>query len=67
MRQYAQFVAEHPEFDEQPWESRYKGDYGHHVTVGDMLRQVARDEEQHKQHSEHFMRNAARFPRRAAS
>lgn len=63
MRQYAQFVAEHPEFDETPWESRYRGDYGFHVTVGDMLRQVAWDEEQHKDHSEDYIRRGARFSR----
>jgi hypothetical protein len=45
IREYAQFVAEHPEFDDEPWESRYRDDYGYHVTVADMLRQVARDEE----------------------
>ena len=63
MRQYAQFVAENPQFDETPWESRYKGDYGHHVTVGDMLRQIAVDEEQHKDHSEAYIRKGARFSR----
>ncbi len=41
MREYARFVEEHPEFDEMPWESKYRGDYGFHATVGDMLRQVA--------------------------
>ncbi len=64
MRQYAAFVDEHPEFDETPWESAYRGDYGWHVTVGDMLRQVAWDEEQHKAHSEEFIRRGARFSRR---
>ncbi len=64
LRQYASFVEEHPEFDETPWESNYRGDYGFHATVGDMLRQVARDEEQHKDHSEEFIRRGARFSRR---
>ncbi len=63
LRQYSQFVAEHPEFDETPWESRYRGDYGYHATVGDMLRQVAWDEEQHKLHSEEYIRRGARFSR----
>jgi ubiquinol oxidase len=64
MRQYARFVEEHPEFDEMAWESRYRGDYGFHTTVGDMLRQIAHDEEQHKLHSEAFIRRGARFSRR---
>ena len=64
LRQYAAFVDEHPEFDETPWESRYRSDYGGHVTVGDMLRQVAWDEEQHKNHSEDYIRRGARFSRR---
>jgi ubiquinol oxidase len=64
LRQYALFVEEHPEFDETPWESRYQGDYGFHATIGDMLRQVAWDEEQHKNHSEDYIRRGARFSRR---
>ena len=63
MRQYALFVEEHPEFDETIWESRYSDDYGRHVTVGDMLRQVALDEEQHKQHSDEFIERGSRFSR----
>lgn len=61
MRQYAMFVDEHPEFDDTTWESRYRGDYGRHVTIGDMLRQIARDEEQHKDHSDSYITNGARF------
>ena len=63
MRQYAQFVAENPQFDETAWESAYRSDYGFHVTVGDMLRQIAVDEEQHKDHSEDYIRTGARFSR----
>lgn len=61
IRQYARFVEEHPEFDETPWESSYRDDYGHHATVGDLLRQIAHDEEQHKIHSEGYLRRGARF------
>ena len=64
MRQYAIFVAEHPEFDETRWESAYKDDYGHHATVADLLRQIALDEEVHKQHSETYLKRGARFSRR---
>lgn len=64
MRQYALFVAEHPEFDDTPWESAYRADYGWHLTVGDMLRQVACDEEQHKEQSQDHIRLGARFSRR---
>ncbi len=60
---YAKFVQERPDFDETPWESKYKDDYGHHKTVGDMLRQVAWDEEQHKNHSETYIKAGARFSR----
>ncbi len=63
MRQYARFVDEHPEFDETPWESEYRDDYGHHATVGDLLRQIAWDEGQHKNHSEDYIRSGARFSR----
>lgn len=63
LRQYAAFVEEHPEFDETPWESRYRTDYGHHATIGDMLRQVAVDEERHKNHSDEFIRRGSRFSR----
>lgn len=63
MGQYALFVEEHPEFDEMTWESKYRDDYGHHITVGDMLRQVALDEEQHKQHSDEFIERGSRFSR----
>jgi hypothetical protein len=52
-----------PEFDDEPWESRYRDDYGYHVTVADMLRQVARDEELHKEHSDSYIRRGARFSR----
>lgn len=61
LRQYSLFVEEHPEFDETPWESAYRADYGWHRTVGDMLRQIAWDEKQHKDHSEAFIENGARF------
>jgi hypothetical protein len=63
MRQYAAFVAEHPEFDNTPWESAYKNDYGQHATIGDLLRQIAHDEEQHKHHSDDQIRRGARFSR----
>ncbi len=58
---YAKFVEENPAFDETQWESKYKDDYGHHETVGDLLRQVAWDEEQHKLHSESYIASGARF------
>jgi len=64
MRQYLRFVEEHPEFDDTEWESAYRRDYGFHATVGDMLRQIAVDEEQHKEHSVEFIRRGARFSRK---
>jgi len=67
MRQYALFVDEHPEFDETPWVSQYQCDYGYHATLGDMLRQIAVDEEQHKNHSDEYIRLGARFSRTKAA
>ncbi len=63
MRQYAAFVDENPQFDEMEWMSDYRGDYGFHATVGDMLRQIAVDEEQHKDHSDGYIERGARFSR----
>lgn len=65
MRQYARFVADHPELDDERWESAYADDYGHHETVGDLLRQIALDEEEHKAHSASALRTGPRFSRRA--
>lgn len=46
--EYMRYVADHPELDEEPWVSEFRDDYGHHSTVGDLLRQIALDERHHK-------------------
>jgi len=57
---YLDFVARHPELDEQPWESVFTEDYGSHATVGDLFRRIALDESEHRDESERQI-DAARF------
>lgn len=58
--EYMQFVVDHPELDDEPWESDFRGDYGDYETVGDLLRAIALDERHHKHDSlDHI--EAARF------
>ncbi|MCW0212093.1 MAG: hypothetical protein OJJ54_01945 [Pseudonocardia sp.] len=54
--EYAQFVAEHPEFETLPHRSAYARTYGAYDTVADLLRQIGHDERMHKQESEHYLR-----------
>lgn len=49
--EYMEFVAEHPELEEQPWESSFEADYGSHQSVADVLRQIGLDERRHKEES----------------
>ena len=49
--EYMSYVAEHPELDNEPWESEFRVDYGDFATVGDVLRQIALDERAHKEES----------------
>ena len=49
--EYMQFVADHPELDDEPWESAFAEDYGDLDTVGDVLRQIGLDERHHKEDS----------------
>ena len=46
--EYMQYVADHPEVDDQKWESEFKSDYGDFETVGDVLRRIGLDEREHK-------------------
>lgn len=50
--EYAEFVRDHPELEEQPWASVTCAGYGDHPTVAQLLRQVSHDERCHKRESE---------------
>lgn len=50
-REYMAFVAEHPEFEAQPFSNSLAADYGSYDSVADVLRQIGHDERVHKQES----------------
>ena len=50
-REYMQFVHEHPELDQEPFDSCFKHEYGNFNTMGDVLRQIGFDERMHKEDS----------------
>lgn len=50
-REYMQLVAEHPEWESEPFESAFCEDYGHFDSLADMFRQIGHDERFHKQES----------------
>lgn len=49
--EYMEFVREHPELEERPFESDFKADYGNHATLADALRSIGLDERHHKEES----------------
>lgn len=49
--EYMEFVREHPELEERPFESEFKADYGNLATLADVLRQIGLDERHHKDES----------------
>jgi ubiquinol oxidase len=49
--EYAQFVAEHPEWNDRPFESLAAPEYGTYVSLADVLRQIGDDEGVHKRMS----------------
>jgi ubiquinol oxidase len=51
MHEYMEFVKEHPEFETEPFESRFKTDYGDPATLADLFRRIGLDERRHKQES----------------
>jgi len=55
---YMSFVADNPWTDTTPWTSAFDEDYGHHATLGDLLRQIGHDERIHRQESEALIDNA---------
>jgi ubiquinol oxidase len=53
--EYAEFVAEHPEFETTRHESAFATEYGAFETMADLLRQIGHDERMHKQESERYL------------
>ena len=49
--EYMEFVREHPEFEQEPFESDFKEDYGNFQNAADLFRQIALDERLHKEES----------------
>jgi hypothetical protein len=58
--EYAYLVAEHPEWELTPFDSRFADDFGSYDSLADLFRQIGYDERLHKQESEFRMR-ASRF------
>jgi len=50
-REYMLFVQEHPELEQEPFESSFKKDYGDFPTMADVIRQIGCDERHHKEES----------------
>lgn len=49
--EYMEFVRDHPELEERPFESEFKADYGNLATLADVLRRIGLDERHHKDES----------------
>jgi ubiquinol oxidase len=50
-RSYLAHVDSHPELDHEPWVSEFGADYASLPTVGALLRRIAADEREHRDHS----------------
>ena len=46
--EYMNLVRENPGFENEPWESDFKRDYGDYATIADLLRRIGLDERAHK-------------------
>jgi ubiquinol oxidase len=49
--EYALFVEEHPELDDEPYEGQFAEEYGRFATLSDLFRQIGHDERVHKHES----------------
>ncbi len=49
--EYMALVAEHPEWEDEPFESSFAEDYGPFQSLADLFRQIGHDERVHKQES----------------
>ena len=50
--EYAQLVAQNPQFETTPHRSMFAADYGQFESLADLFRQIGHDERMHKQESE---------------
>lgn len=57
---YLDYVADHPELEDEPWVSEFADEYGHYDSVADLFRRIALDERDHRDESEERIA-AARF------
>lgn len=53
--EYALLVAEHPEWEGQPFASDFADDFGEYETLAELFRQIGYDERLHKQQSESML------------
>lgn len=49
--EYMEFVREHPELQQEPFQSDFEEDYGKFQSLADLFRQIALDERLHKEES----------------
>jgi ubiquinol oxidase len=55
--EYALLVAEHPEWEDTPYEGEFAEDFGDYDSLADLIRQIGYDERLHKLESEHNIAN----------
>lgn len=48
---YMNFVSDHPELENENWDTEFSDEYGQSDSVADLFRQIAHDERVHKQES----------------
>lgn len=53
--EYAQLVAERPEWETEPFDSYFESDFGTYDSLADMFRQICHDEVLHREESEIMM------------
>ena len=53
--EYAQLVAEHPEWETMPYDGEFTADFGTYDSLADLFRQIGYDERLHKEESELHM------------
>lgn len=58
--EYALLVAEHPEWEHEPYAGQFTEDFGAYDSLADLFRQISHDERMHKLESEQYLQ-AARF------
>ena len=49
--EYMEFVKENPEFENDPFESDFRRDYGDYASLADLFRRIGLDERMHKEES----------------